>query len=246
MNTLLLNDFYRLVSAYQQDLNATFKKSVLMRYIILFSIIICFNNNTYSQQKVVPPPETERSTTTTESIKYFARFEIGAAYGKTSVGSAVEVEGFTLPVELQIGAGIIDNTFIHALVGANVITNPTFVNTEIEAPYTICMWNFGGGLTYYVIPEMIYASVSVIGSTNVRYLDSWDSTIDSDAINSQLGVGVELKAGANVLIGGFLPVGMTAFYYTSSMNDMEDEFGNTPKIKNNVLGITVTIGLANL
>jgi len=108
------------------------------------------------------------------------------------------------------------------------------------------MWNFGGGLTFYVIPEMIYASGSIMGSTTVRYPDSADNTIDSDVINSQLGVGFELKLGANVLIGGFLPVGMTAFYYTSSMDDMEDEFGYTAKIKNNVVGVTFTIGLANL
>jgi len=219
---------------------------MLMRFTILISIIICFINYTYSQQKVVPQPETERGTSTTESIKYFARFEIGAAYGKTIVGSTVEMKGFTLPVELQIGVGIIDNTFIHALLGANIISNPTDVNTEIEASYTICMWNFGGGLTVYVIPEMVYASGSVLGSTTVRYLDSGVSTTDSDAYNSQLGVGFELKAGANVMIGGFLPVGMTAFYYTSSMNDMEDEFVNAAKIKNNVVGVTLTIGLANL
>ena len=219
---------------------------MLMRFIIIISIIICFINNTYSQQKVVPPPETERSSSTTESIKYFARFEIGAAYGNTRVGSTIEVEGFTLPGELQIGVGITDNTFIHALVGANVITNPTDVNTEIEALYTICMWNFGGGLTVYAIPKMVYASGSFLGSTTVRYLDSWDNTVDTDTYNSQLGVGFELKVGANVMIGGFLPVGMTAFYYTSSMNDMEDAFGNAAKIKNNVAGATLTIGLANL
>ncbi len=219
---------------------------MLIRFIILTSIIICFINNTYSQQKVVPPPETERSSSTAESIKYFARFEIGAAYGITSVGSTEEVEGFTLPVEFQIGIGITDNAFIHALVGANVITNPTNVNTETEAPYTVCMWNFGGGLTVYAIPKMVYASASVTGSSTVRYLDTWDNTVDTDTYNSKLGVGFELKAGANVMIGGFLPVGMTAFYYTSSMNDMEEEFENAAKIKNNVVGITLTIGIANL
>ena len=219
---------------------------MLMRFIILFSIIICFINNSYSQQKVVPPPEADRSTSTTESIKYFARFEIGAAYGKTGIGSTVEVEGFTLPVDIQIGIGIMDNTFFHALFGANVITNPTFVNSEIEAPYTLCMWNFGGGLTVYAIPEMFYASGSIMGSTTVRYLDSDASTTNSSAYSSKLGVGFELKAGANVLIGGFLPVGMTGFYYISFMNDMEDEAGNAEKIKNSVVGITFTIGLANL
>jgi hypothetical protein len=217
-----------------------------MRFIILISIIISFINNTYSQQKVVQPPETERSSSTTESIKYFTRFEIGAAYGNTSIGSVEEVEGFTLPVEFQIGIGLIDNTFIHALAGANIIPNPTYVNDETEALYTVCMWNFGGGFTVYVIPKMIYASGTIMGSSTVRYLDSSDITIDSDTYNSELGVGFELKAGANVLIGGFLPVGMTAFYYTSSMDNMEKEFGYTAKIKNNVVGVTFTIGLANL
>jgi hypothetical protein len=217
-----------------------------MRFIILFSIIICFFNNTYSQQKVIPPPGTERSTSSTESIKYFIRFEIGGAYGKTSAGSILEVEGFTLPVDFQIGIGIIDNTFIHAHIGANVMTNPTYVNTELEYPYTLCMWNYGGGFTFYFIPEMAYASGSVLGSTTVRYPDSADNTIDSDVISSQMGVGFEIKLGANVLIGGFLPVGIAAFYYISSMDDMEDEFGYTPRIKNNVVGVTLTMGLANL
>jgi hypothetical protein len=216
-----------------------------MRFIILISIIISYINNTYSQQKVVPPPETERSTSTTESIKYFIRFEIGAAYGNTSIGTVEEVEGFTLPVEFQIGIGLIDNTFIHALAGANIIPNPTDVNDETEAPYTVCMWNFGGGLTVYPISEMVYVSGSVMGSTTIHYLDSSDDTIGSDTYNSELGVGFEIKAGANVLIGGFLPVGMTAFYYISSMNSMEDEFENA-RVKNSVVGITFTIGLANL
>lgn len=231
---------------YQQVLNSIFQKSVSMRFIILFSIVICFITNTYSQQKVVPPPETERSTSTTGSINYFIRFEMGGAYGKTSIGSTVEVEGFTLPVDFQIGIGIIDNTFIHAHLGANVMTNPTDVNTELEAPYTLCMWNYGGGLTVYVIPEIVYASGSVTGSRTVLYPDSGDNTLDYDVYNSQMGVGFELKLGANALIGGFLPVGMTAFYYISSMDDMEDEFGNTPRIKNSVVGVTLTMGLANL
>lgn len=231
------------MNSCQKVLSAKFQKSVPMRFIILFSIIICFINNTYPQQKVVPPPETERSTSSTESIKYFARFEIGGAYGNTNIGDTLEVEGFTLPVDLQIGIGIIDNTFIHAHIGANIMTNPTYVNTELEYPYTLCMWNFGGGLTFYIIPEMIYACGSVTGSTTVCYPDI---IIDSDVYNSQMGVGFELKLGANVLVGGFLPVGMTAFYYTSSMNGMEDDFGNAPWIKNNVAGLTLTIGLANL
>jgi hypothetical protein len=108
------------------------------------------------------------------------------------------------------------------------------------------MWNLGGGLTIYVIPQMIYFSGSVTGSTTVRYLDSAYSTDNTSAYNSQIGAGFELKAGANVMIGGFLPVGMTAFYYTSAMNDMEDEFGNVERIKNNVIGVTFTIGLASL
>jgi hypothetical protein len=126
------------------------------------------------------------------------------------------------------------------------MTNPTYVNTELEYPYTLCMWNYGGGFTFYFIPEMAYASGSVLGSTTVRYPDSADNTIDSDVISSQMGVGFEIKLGANVLIGGFLPVGIAAFYYISSMDDMEDEFGNTPRIKNNVVGVTLTMGLANL
>ncbi len=219
---------------------------MLMRFIGLFCIIICFINSIYSQQQVVAQPESERSTSTTESIKYFARFEIGAAYGKTSGVSTYEVEGFTMPVDLQIGVGIINNTFIHAQVGANVMTNPTNINTELEEPYTMCMWNFGGGFTVYIIPKMAYFSGSVMGSTTVRYPDSGDSATDLNADKSQVGAGFEFKAGANVLIGGFLPVGVTAFYYTSSMNDMEDEFGNVDRIKNNVIGVTFTIGLASL
>ena len=206
--------------------------------LLLTGIIVCFiiNINASAQRKVVLPSDRRHKSSKSESFNYFIRGEFGAAYGKNSIGS-FDVEGYIIPVDLYAGIGVIKNTFIHGLFGANVFTDSyeTLGRDGIYKNSSICIYDFGAGLTIYAIPEWIYLSGSVTGSKTVRY---YRDNI-SDSYGSQTGVGLELKLGTTVMIKRFIGIGLSAFVYTSMMNDAEADNENTRKIRNNVFGLSL-------
>ena len=86
-----------------------------------------------------------------------------------------------------------------------------------------------------LVPEWIYLAGSVTGSKTVRYPEA----DISDSYGSQTGVGLELKLGTTVMITRFIGIGLSAFVYSSMMNDAKADNEITRKIRNNVFGLSL-------
>ena len=205
----------------------------------LCSIIACLilSNSISAQRKPGLHSDRKYKYSHSKSTRYFFRLESGAAYGKTSIGS-IDIEGFMIPADIYAGIGEIKNTYFHGMFGINAY-NGTCRTLGIDGVYensSICIYDFGAGLTIYAVPNWIYLSGSVTGSRTVRYPVS----AGSDVFGSQTGIGLELKLGTSIMITRFFGIGLSAFIYSSMMNDAEQDNENIRKIRNNVIGVTLS------
>lgn len=206
--------------------------------LLLTGIIACFviNINTSAQRKVEIPSDRKHKSSKSKSHNFFFRGELGAAYGYNSTGS-FDNEGFVLPVDFYAGIGILKHTYIHLLSGANLFTDSfeTLGRKGLYENTTICVYDIGAGLTIYAVPEWFYLSGSVTGSKTVRYPEAENTS----SYGSCPGIGLELKIGTTVMITRFTGIGLSAFVYSSMMNDAETDNETTRKIRNNVFGLSL-------
>ncbi len=207
--------------------------------LFLAGIFACLmiSTNISAQRKVIIPSDRKHRASNSKSAKYFFRGEFGVAYGKTSIGS-FDIEGFTLPADICMGIGVMKNIYFHGMFGADVFTDTYKIlgSRGIYEYSSICIYEFGGGLTIYAIPEWLYLSGSVTGNKTVRY----PVPGISDAFSSQPGIGFELKLGTSIMITRYFGVGLSGFMCASMMNDAEVENEVTRKIKNSIIGLTFT------
>ncbi len=190
-----------------------------------------------AQRKTIIHSDRKHRHSHSKSTRYFFRGETGAAYGKTSIGS-FDIEGFMIPADIYIGIGEIKNTYIHGMFGINSF-NGTYRILGSDGVFensSICIYDYGAGLTIYAVPNWIYLSGSVTGSKTVRHPVS----AGSDVFGSQTGIGLELKLGTSVMITRFFGIGLSGFIYSSMMNDAESDNESIRKIRNNIMGVTLS------
>lgn len=204
------------------------------------SMIACLilGLNASAQKNVYIPSDRKRKAIDKDPArKYFIRFESGAAYARTSIVS-FDLEGGMIPADIYVGIGVMKNTYIHAAIGTNIFTDKfnTLGRHDVYEKSSVFIYDFGGGLTVYAVPEWLYISGSVTGSKTVRYPVPGISR----AFGSQTGIGLEIKLGTSVMITRFFGLGISGFIYTSMMKDEEDVNEYTRKIRNNVMGLTFT------
>jgi hypothetical protein len=219
------------------------KRPIILVFILFF---ISFFFNASGQQKVIPPPESDRTSSTSnrDFIKYLARVEVGLAYGqytlKHPIGEFI-LSGLAIPMDVQVGIGILPKTYIHGAFGVTIMDRPTYTLDAVDYTYegTLGMFDVGIGFTVYPLPQKIYASATIYGTTTALFADE-------DVFNSEIGVAFNLKGGIDFMLGSVFSVGASAFLYYAGMKDQPDDDGYKAQINNFVIGVCLTTTLGNL
>jgi hypothetical protein len=209
-----------------------------------FLLITGFVFIVHGQQKVIPPPESDRTSSNRDIIKYLARFELGLAHGQYKISSTMAefiCTGLAIPIDLQAGIGIFPKTYIHGEFGATILDRPTYTLNDIEQTLesTISMFDLGIGFTVYPLPQKVYTSATIYGTTTVLFTEE-------ETFNSEVGVAFKLRGGVDLMVGSAFSFGMSAFFYYAGMKDQPDADGYQAQINNLVLGICFTATLGNL
>jgi hypothetical protein len=149
--------------------------------------------------------------------------------------------GLAVPIEMQAGIGIFPKTYIHGDFGVTIMDRPTYMLNFVDYTYeaTISMFDLGIGFTYYLIPQKVYSSATIYGTTSVIFEEE-------DTYNSEVGVAFKLKGGIDFMVGSAFSFGTSAFIYFAGMKDQPDLEGDQAQINNLVLGICLTATLGNL
>ncbi|MBN2214169.1 MAG: hypothetical protein JW723_07985 [Bacteroidales bacterium] len=208
-----------------------------MAVIIIF---IGISFNTSGQQKVIPPPESDRTSTERSDFKFLARAELGLAHGQHQIDE-LTFTGLAIPIDIILGVTIFPKTYMHGSFGVTVMDRPiyTFDNIDYDMDGTLTMFDVGIGFTVYPLPQKIYASATIYGTTLVSF-------IGEEAYNSQIGAAFNLKGGIDFKLGSGFSVGFCAFLYYAGMKDQKDDFGYQAKINNLVIGMCLTTTLGNI
>ena len=217
------------------------KRSILLVSVLLFTSFIFI---AHGQQKVIPPPESDRTSSNRDIIKYLARVEIGLASGQstwTNPYGEIIFTDLAIPLDFQLGIGIFPKTYIHGAFGVTIMNKPTYVFDNVDYTYegTFTMFDVGIGFTVYPLPQKVYASATIYGTTMASF-------IEDEVLNSEIGVAFKLKGGIDFMLGSAFSFGTSAFLYYAGMKDQPDFNDDQAQINNLVLGICLTATLGNL
>ena len=217
------------------------KRSILLLFAMLITGFVFI---AHGQQKVIPPPESDRTSSNRDIIKYLARVEVGLAYGQHTITNSMAefiFSGLAVPLDFQLGIGIFPKTYLHGEFGVTFLNRPTYTldNTDYTFEGTYTMFDVGIGFTVYPLPQKVYASATIYGTTMASF-------IEDEVFNSEIGVAFKLKGGIDFMIGSAFSFGTSAFIYYAGMKDQPDFNDDQAQINNLVLGICLTATLGNL
>ena len=213
------------------------KRPFLWVLILIFTGIFSM---AFGQQKVIPPPESGRTSSNRDFFKFLARLEFGLGHGQHKIDDFT-FTGLAIPMDVVLGVGIFPKTYIHGTFGVTIIDRPTYTVDDIDYDFegTLAMFDVGLGLTTYPIPQKIYVSGTIYGTTMASFAGE-------EVYNAEIGVAFKLKGGIDFMLGSAFSVGFSAFLYYAGMKDQADDFGYQAQINNMVLGVCLTTTLGNL
>ena len=137
--------------------------------------------------------------------------------------------------DFKIGGAIQENLILHATLISQTMPGPTIKisdNPSIKATdeLTVGEAMFGGGLTYYIMPQNIFLSGS-LGIGNFTMMDQKNDQTTS----TQRGFSMQLKAGKEWWVSKKWGLGLSVTYGTTSLTN--NSGGISEKLNSNRFGI---------
>ena len=169
---------------------------------------------------------------------FFMRFLLGG--GPSSVvlenvdGSDMTFKPTGGDFHFQIGKSIGENLIVFADIGGFSLVNPNVEwqgSSGTTEDVSVSAFGFGAGVTYYIMPNNIFISGSILSIGNtIEYENSMKG-------KSESGFGFFICAGKEWWVSDKWALGGGIYFETSSTKDQKDAFGNQPDIKNRSFGI---------
>lgn len=156
---------------------------------------------------------------------FFLRLLYGFGYAelveKDVLGSDMTFSGFSQALRCQIGGTISENFILFGEFGGVVQIEPELEwlgRTATATDITVSVFDFGGGVTYYLMPSNFYFSVSIHTS---------QATLEYDGTSgeSEYGFGFNAMIGKEWWISDQWAMGASVYGYYSSMKDKGSENG---------------------
>lgn len=198
-------------------------------YIVLIGIICLPSSLVGQENNDVPSHE-----------GFFLRFLAGGGHGRMIIddffGSELSAKATGGLFHFQIGGEISENLVLFGDLGAFTISGPmvyyqgerfTAKDTEISS------FAIGVGLTYYIMPNNMYFSGSLIMAQGKLEEPGFEE-------ESKWGPGILLSIGKEWWVGKQWGLGVAGFFELHMLESKEDAWGYKTDIKNQILGIAFT------
>jgi hypothetical protein len=156
---------------------------------------------------------------------FFLRMLYGFGYAelveKDVLGSDLTFSGFSQALRVQIGGTVSENLILYGEFGGIMQIEPELEwlgQTATATDITVSVFDFGGGITYYLMPSNFYFSLSI--HTSQATLEFDGTTGESD-----YGFGFNAMIGKEWWISDQWAMGASVYGYYSSMKDSGSEDG---------------------
>lgn len=208
-----------------------------MKY-FLFALTILYNLivNTSSAQIQAQP-----SSNINNHDGFFLRMLLG--FGQTDFteemdyGGDLKMSGVGTELRFQIGGCVSENLILYGEFGGVVVMGPNIEwagNTTSSDNSSLSISEFGGGITYYFMPENIYLSLSAV-------LPMATIEFNNTKGESNIGYGLFLSAGKEWWIGEQWGLGVALYGSYGSMKDKGDFADNAISTYSYGLAISATL-----
>ena len=152
---------------------------------------------------------------------FFLRLLGGPGYAQMSEkgisGGDLKLSGVGMPFIVQIGGVVDDNLIVYGIAGGVTVFNPDLewgTKTAKTSDTRLMISNFGGGVTYYLMPSNFYFSGSVLASRVTLQFENMKA-------NSKIGFGFNLIIGKEWWVSNDWALGAAIFGHYSQMSDVE-------------------------
>lgn len=179
----------------------------MKKLLIASAIVIFFNSILFSQEGI------------REHDGFFLRMLYGFGYAelieKDVLGSDMTYSGEAGALRFQIGGTVSENLIFYGEFGGVMQFDPKFewIGQSVStSDVTVSVFDFGGGLTYYLMPSNFYFSLS---------LHTSQATIEANGETgeSEIGFGFNAMVGKEWWVGDQWALGVSAYTYYSTMKD---------------------------
>jgi hypothetical protein len=148
----------------------------------------------------------------------------------------LEFSGTGAVFDFKIGGAIKENFILHATIISNSMPGPSVKNGSQSAQasdnISINEVMFGGGFTYYIMPQNFFVSGS-IGAGNFSISDSRNS---SNTVSTQKGLSLQLKVGKEWWVSKNWGLGIGITYGKTNLTNSAGS-GLSEKMDSNRFGI---------
>ncbi len=171
---------------------------------------------------------------------FFLRFLAGGGPGSMIIddvlGSELSAKATGGLFHFQIGGEISENLVLFGDLGAFTFSGPevSYQRESFTAKDTeISSFAIGVGLTYYIMPNNMYLSGSLLMAQGKLKEPGFEE-------ESQWGPGILLSIGKEWWVGKQWGLGVAGFFELHMLESKEDAWGYKTDIKNQILGIAFT------
>jgi hypothetical protein len=150
---------------------------------------------------------------------FFLRMLYGFGYAelveKDVLGSDMKYSGSAQDLRFQIGGTVAENLILFGEFGGVMQIDPQFEWMEFSGTandVTVSVFDFGAGITYYLMPSNIYISFSLLTSQATF-------EFEGNTGKSQYGFGINGMFGKEWWVGDQWALGFALYGYYSTMKD---------------------------
>ena len=160
---------------------------------------------------------------------FYLRMLYGFGYAelveKDVLGSDMTISGVAQALRFQIGGTVAENLMLYGEFGGVMQIEPDIEwmgQSASTSDVTVSVYDFGGGITYYLMPSNFYFSLSLLAS---------QAEIENSGNKgtSEYGFGFNAMVGKEWWVDAQWALGVAVYGYYSTMNDKggsENEINN--------------------
>jgi len=165
---------------------------------------------------------------------FYLRMLYGFGYAelveKDVLGSDMTISGVAQALRFQIGGTVAENLMLYGEFGGVMQIEPDIEwmgQSASTSDVTVSVYDFGGGITYYLMPSNFYFSLSLLAS---------QAEIENSGNKgtSEYGFGFNAMVGKEWWVDAQWALGVAVYGYYSTMND---KGGSENEINNFSIGV---------